>query len=403
MTPRAWRAVRVGAAVAVVLAATLIPTEDHGTKVILFSGLADSLCNLALFLPLGMALYQPGRHGKGAVLLAALLSASVEVAQLFIPGRHTSPADVVCNAAGAAMGWWLASRWPMLLDPEPRQARRFGWWAGMGAVAVLAGTLLLFRYAPSDDDYYAQWTPLLGHIAHYDGRIVRAELDGVSEPDGRIADKARVDEYVRGGRRLHLSLVAAPPPGELSDVISVAAYEKEIVLVAAWHNDLLLRYRTLGRALTLNRPLLRVRGTLAGAVPGAPLDIDIERERGWCVQVSGSLQRRCGIGYSPGDGWRLLQAPELAPWLMATLNVCWLIAVMAPLGYWAEPKIALAFGVAAAAGLYALAAALREPALPVREALAVLLGWSTGWVLWRLRQPRNASLATSSRQRSIRS
>lgn len=401
--PRGWRAAFITGAVLVILLATLIPTADRAPGFVWFSGLADSLCNLALFLPLGLALHQPGRHGKAAVLFAALLSTGVEVAQLFIPGRHTSPADVVCNAAGAAMGWWLAARWPVLLNPEPRQARRLGWWAGLGSLAVLAGTLLLFRYAPSGDDYYAQWTPLLGHIGHYDGRIVRAELDGVSEPDGRIADKARVDEFVRGGRLLHLSLVAAPPPDELSDVISVAGDEKEIVLVAAWHNDLLLRYRTLGRVLTLNRPLLRVPGVLAAATPGAALDIDIVRERGWCVQVSGSHDRTCGIGYSAGDGWRLLQSPQLSPWLMATLNVCWLIAVMAPLGYWAEPKIALAFGLAGAAGLYGLAAALREPAMPARELLAVLLGWTAGLVLWRLRQPRKASLATSSRQRSIRS
>jgi VanZ family protein len=400
--PRGWRTVRIGGAVSIILFATLMPTADRTRGFVWFSGLADALCNLALFLPLGMALYRPDRHGKSAVLFAALLSATVEVLQVFIPGRHSSPADVVCNAAGAAMGWWLAARWGLLLDPGPREARRFGFMAGLGALMVLAGTLLLFRYAPSGDDYFAQWTPELGYIAHYDGRIVRAELDGASEPDGRIADKARVDEFVRGGRRLHLSLLAAPPPDELSDVISVAGSEKEIVLVAAEGNDLLLRYRTLGRVLTLNRPLIRVPGVLATVTPGAPADIEIVRQRGWCVRVSGSGQT-CGHGYTAGDGWRLFQTPRLAPWLLATLNVCWLVALMTPLGYWADARVALVFGLAATAGLYGLTAALREPAVPVHEMLAVLLGWSAGPLLWRLRQPRKASLATSSRQRSIRS
>src|SRR5690606_30700506 len=70
----------------------------------------DVLANLLLYAPLGF--FWPRALGlrggvwpiASAALAGAALSTSVEIVQLFIPGRTTSAVDVVCNTAGAAFG-----------------------------------------------------------------------------------------------------------------------------------------------------------------------------------------------------------------------------------------------------------------------------------------------------------
>ena len=66
--------------------------------------------NVLLFAPLGAGLQLLGWGGRRTVAAGFALSAAVELAQLAIPGRTTSTADVLCNTAGAALGWWIASR-----------------------------------------------------------------------------------------------------------------------------------------------------------------------------------------------------------------------------------------------------------------------------------------------------
>jgi VanZ family protein len=71
----------------------------------------DAAINLALYFPLGMAAFLAvaRRHGRlvafGAALLLALgLSASMEMLQIYDPGRECDLFDVLCNVSGAAAG-----------------------------------------------------------------------------------------------------------------------------------------------------------------------------------------------------------------------------------------------------------------------------------------------------------
>jgi len=74
-----------------------------------------------------------------AVGLAAALSASMEMLQVYVPGRTCSLLDVVCNVTGAAAGAMAAAAW--LAGPADRHSRRE--WAietkrETGAVVLLA-------------------------------------------------------------------------------------------------------------------------------------------------------------------------------------------------------------------------------------------------------------------------
>ena len=71
----------------------------------------DAAINLALYFPLGMAAFLAAarRHGRlvafeAALLIALGLSASMEMLQIYDPGRECDLFDVLCNVSGAAAG-----------------------------------------------------------------------------------------------------------------------------------------------------------------------------------------------------------------------------------------------------------------------------------------------------------
>ncbi|RZU34136.1 VanZ family protein [Blastococcus saxobsidens] len=80
------------------------------------SGDVERAANVLLFAPFGLLLcFALPRVSRLLVwLLCVAVSMSVESAQVFLPGRESTPVDVVTNATGAALGvlahvvwtWW---------------------------------------------------------------------------------------------------------------------------------------------------------------------------------------------------------------------------------------------------------------------------------------------------------
>jgi VanZ family protein len=104
--------------------------------------LRDAAINLLLYFPLGMAAFLAAarRHGRlvafdAALLIALGLSASIEMVQIYDPGRTCSLFDVFCNVSGAAAGAVAA----LLFRPElERLAHRKPRPQGPAAVFLLA-------------------------------------------------------------------------------------------------------------------------------------------------------------------------------------------------------------------------------------------------------------------------
>lgn len=97
---------------------TLSPFRPAPPDVLRVSWLVDwtdVVANVAFFLPIGF-LYPLVWHGVvrspiwSACLLGALLSLTVEFAQLWLPGRYPSGVDLATNSAGAALGAMLQVR-----------------------------------------------------------------------------------------------------------------------------------------------------------------------------------------------------------------------------------------------------------------------------------------------------
>ncbi len=70
--------------------------------------LLDIVVNLVLYAPLGLALR--GWSWRRLLVAAALLSAVIELSQVWNSGRHPSPGDVVANAGGALLAMAFAQR-----------------------------------------------------------------------------------------------------------------------------------------------------------------------------------------------------------------------------------------------------------------------------------------------------
>ena len=117
MTPNA-RAIMTRAAAALWLAVTLYETQrvlGWMTPVPFWAVFTatmagvDLVQNIVLFLPMGWIAHRAGWSVWRTVLVGALVSAGIELGQIWVAGRTSTAMDIVCNTAGAALGWWMAS------------------------------------------------------------------------------------------------------------------------------------------------------------------------------------------------------------------------------------------------------------------------------------------------------
>ena len=88
-----------------------------------FITLQDIAVNFAAYVPLGLLLsigwgarYGPARGAIAATLATALLSVSMEAAQMFLPARIASNVDLLANTLGALLGAMAA---PLLAPAQP--------------------------------------------------------------------------------------------------------------------------------------------------------------------------------------------------------------------------------------------------------------------------------------------
>jgi hypothetical protein len=372
------------AGVLAVLAATL--PAQHGMDLppwtICFvcgeRGVADVLVNIILFLPFGAGCGLHGWSVRRGLLAGALLSAMVEFVQLVTPGRDPSLGDVLFNTTGAGLGFLLARTAPTWLLPCPRRAARLSLAAGAGVAASVLLTATLLLPALPRITYHARWTPNLGYGEWYRGRVLSVTLGDLAIPSKRLERSAEARRLLLAdsGATLEVRLAAGAPVRVVAPIVQIVdGQRREIFMLGAHQDDLVLRYRTSASALRLDQPDIRLRGALAAVAPGDTVDLLARRERGggggrYCLGVRGA--ERCGLGFSAGSGWALLLHPEVLPkWLRRTLDAAWLGALFFPAGYWARRRWESALGVGVA---FAALIAVPAERLLARPGAAELVG-----------------------------
>lgn len=374
------------AAVTSILVLTLWPIAPRygaaAGRLSLRFGLADSVRNVLLFLPLGMALAFRGASAAGIALRAAVLSATIELAQTQIPGRYGNAADLASNVVGALAGAGVlrtASHW---LWPTRQAAIRLGLAWSAFVVGVLLATGVLLTPALPQSEYYAGWTLDLGHLHRYTGRVTSAALGGTPLPNGKLDRSGEVRRLWLSGAPLRVAAIAGERTSSLAPIFTIHdAQRREILLLGAERGDLVLRVRTRAQAVSLDRPALRWTGVLDQVHAGEPVVIGAWRDgNGWCLSLDD--RSLCPLGFTAGSGWRLVWfpqslAPAAAPWLSAV----WLAALFLPIGLWlrATKRSVAAAGLAGLALLATPLAGLLSP--PLAELAACAAGAGLGAVL----------------------
>jgi len=390
---RAAAAACVAAAALAIAALTLFPVGNAPRRPIELClvcgerGLADAILNVVLFVPLGAALALRGTSAGRAALLGAAFSAAVELCQHLVPGRDPSPADILFNTLGTALGFAVLRSAPGWLHPSPRRA------AGLLAAAVVLPLALaaaggwLLAPAPPRSVYYGQWTADLGYLAWYRGRVSAARVGEVPVPSWRMErESPRLRALLLAGAPIRVAGVAGPPPLSLAPVFSIYDdRQREVVLAGIDGEDAVFRFRTRSTALRMDQPDLRVPGAFRGVRPGDRLRLAIARRgRGYCME--GNAAGACGLGFTAADTWAVLLFPSSLPaagrWLVGLL---WMGGLFLPAGLWLRGRgQALAAAAAVCAGLLVLPLATILLPTPPSALLAALAGMAAGMLARRV-------------------
>ena len=333
----------LGAALGCIFLATLTPfpearqPEFVGCVVCGVRGAADALVNLILFVPLGAALVMNGRGGLRAVGVAGILSACIELAQLFIPGRDPSLGDVCFNTLGAAVGQVTAlflARWAL---PSTRAAARLAVAAACGVAAIVGLTGWLLSPALPRSDFRAWYTANRADMEFYRGRVLRTSLGSIPLVPSDLPNPVEVRRLLLAGAPLRILAVAGPRVRALSPLFVIEArWGDELFLIGPDRDDLALRYRTRATTLRLDQPDLRLRHALRGVAAGDTLRIEAHRDRdGYCLEVNQA--RACRLGFTIGSGWALLLYLRHFPLpAQQLLGAAWVGGLTLLVGFWAR-------------------------------------------------------------------
>lgn len=69
----------------------------------------DVVQNLVMFAPIGWIAHRGGWSARRTLAAAFAISAGIEFAQQWVPGRTSQAQDIVTNSLGALIGWWCAT------------------------------------------------------------------------------------------------------------------------------------------------------------------------------------------------------------------------------------------------------------------------------------------------------
>jgi VanZ like family len=347
---------------------------------------ADAVLNVALFIPLGLLFRGQPMSTRRVVGLAVLLSLSIELLQLAIPGRASSLRDVLANGAGGWLGAVLAGQVVPWLTPSRATTIRL--WSAVSATLALTGMGgLALQPAPSAPPYYAHWAPRQGHLEAWSGQLRSATIDGVAIPPGPVAGGAALRDAMADGFELRVNALGGDRTRGIGGMFTISdGARREVLLVGPDGRDLVVRVRRRGADLHLDAPAIRFTGLLAAEREGLPLSLIVQVSRtGTCAVVNGT--RDCHGPPASGEIRELIRPTATHGTVRILLNAISLALLVLPVGMLLRGArslgtvlscIFLLAGVAVAARLSGLA--LPTPA----EWLGLLSGLVAGVEVSRL-------------------
>jgi hypothetical protein len=334
---------------------------------------SDILRNWLLFLPVGALLALVVPDGK-AVMCGLGLSALLETLQIGVPGRDPALQDLLSNGLGAWCGVLIQRR------GLGRGAQTI---VALMMAAVWLSPVVLVMPLTTGPDLYGLWTPALGSLERYDGRILDVTIGDVPVPSRRVADGARLEAALRAREPIAIELRVGHPPAGLAPVLRVAdGSGVEIVTVAARGDDLLVRARSVSHFMRMDQPDIRWAGAMRNALTGDTVGVIVDRRiASTCISVA--ERRACGTAPSLADGWGFILNVESAPlWLRTIFGLTWSVGVGTLLGLCSGSRGSAGLSGATLATTGLVASALSPDLRPdVGAAASLAAGALVGWAL----------------------
>ncbi len=299
------------------------------------AGIPNIVLNIALYVPIGFAIVLLRGSPARAMVLGFFISAVVEVAQLWIPGRYAGPTDLMANAVGAALGGTLAATMGWWWLPSPRVGRALaGAWLA-GSVVVMVATGVLMSPVVPEGPLFAGWS-----LLRPDQRsgLVFASIGGRELTLGPLADPTSIRLAMLGHEPIEVRVVAGAPAPWLESLLRITAGPNSDALeIGLDGHDIVIDPRFRGEDLGWSAPDLRFREALTRFEPRDSLRLVTRSDPGggYHLEIAGLAPRFLGV--SPARGWSLLKF--YSGWsggFGAFADALWLITMFLPLGLWAQ-------------------------------------------------------------------
>jgi len=381
--------VLVASVVAVVTATAMpfrVPNPDIAQDCVTCGrGVADVFNNLLLFAPIGIGLALLDWRTPRAVLALLAFSIVLESAQLVIPGRHASVADVMLNGLGGASAFFVTPRLHVLLVLRARLASRLAVAAALLAAVLSAAPAWLFAPDYLPGGYFGMWTAKRKTLETYQGRVIDVHVGDRAIGSRRIEATDTVRALLAAGAPVRVRVILGPAPPGLAPVFGIVNdANDEQLLIAIDETDLVFRPRTRAVALGLGTPDFRSRGVLADAEPGDTASVTVWREAGGiCLDVD--TRRVCGMRVSLASGWSALIGGHTWPWAAnGVATLLWAVCLTLPVGYLLRRRRESLVAVALLVGGIALAIGVAGVVAGGWDLTGLALGLMVGRGLHRL-------------------
>jgi VanZ like protein len=353
----------------------------------------DAILNVLLFIPFGMGMRLAGISRRRAFAIGLVTTITVELLQIWIPGRDTSLGDVLSNSLGGFIGILCADIWRVVVFPSRRAASRLAWGWTLLWVLVLAVSAELAHISLPSTTAWGTWRPELLHQDYFTGQVLAATAGGLPTPyaiDARSADVRRrlsSDSVI-----VEATIVGGIRSNPVAAIASVYDYRRsQIFMLGERKGNLIFSIRMRTADARVATPDIRLDSVFP---PHRPVKPDTMLVAGglihhqlWISVRARGVTRERTQPISAGLGWSYLlpfdyEYGSEARWL----TVLWLAGLSAPAMYWATragPKTLAAVGAALAASLLLVPLATGVHATPWWEWIALALGACIGVLVGR--------------------
>lgn len=321
----------LGLSLAAIGGLTLIPLPDQSRASALTSwhclvcgdtGMADVLLNIALFVPLGLALGLKRVRPSRTLLIGVLLSTAIELLQAtLVAGRDPSISDVLTNTMGTLAGGVIGRAAPQLWLPTVARARQLAALTALAWLGMVALSAVALTDDPANGVARTVQAPPAPLLERFKGEIISTGVDATTGAVALTAEVRTAGLTDRLAPILDLSDGGRFPLARLGQLGQKPTFARRLRATRAL-------FRT---------PTVRVYG---GVIPAAPSRALLQGGKTgpmlWSAATIDGSRHSTELVLTPGLGWMLLLPlgypfDVYSPWTSAV----WLALPLLLVGFWA--------------------------------------------------------------------